>query len=200
MFLFHPYNDEKPRNDAFVWLWVDPVKGFPGVFIKDNRCTQFWICLTFFFFFSFQRDWKRQSNECWFLSISEQTKIDVKKEGQDDKEWYQLPVLSLAWRTKMIYDNDIIVPPASPIRRSYSKDMNGTREITLLTCAHVEVILEGPGKRQVDRCPPTVKQGADRSDKRIVKAGCHRSKGRKMHLQSCAKVTFFFFLEWWNKL
>lgn len=52
--------------------------------------------------------------------------------------------LSYLWpeEQKMIYDNDIIVPPASPIRRSYSKDMNGTGEIPLLTCAHVEVILE----------------------------------------------------------
>lgn len=52
--------------------------------------------------------------------------------------------LSYLWpeEQKMIYDNDIIVPPASPIRRSYSKDMNGTGEITLLTCAHVEVILD----------------------------------------------------------
>lgn len=42
----------------------------------------------------------------------------------------------------MICSDYGIVPAASAIRRPFSEDMNGTGQITFLTCTHAEVILE----------------------------------------------------------
>lgn len=42
----------------------------------------------------------------------------------------------------MICSDYGIVPTVSAIRRPFIEDMNGTGQITFLTCAHAEVILD----------------------------------------------------------
>lgn len=62
--------------------------------------------------------------------------------GQNDKDWPTSCPLFGPRDKKMICSDYGIVPTASAIRRPFIEDMNGTGQITFLTCAHAEVILD----------------------------------------------------------